>query len=157
MRPAGPDDVSAVRAVRLAALLDAPEAFGATYAEARAFDDARWLAMVRDGNFFLALVDDEAVAMASGGHHDDFPGTCWLYGMYVAPAHRGRGVGEALVERVGQWAREDGASELFLHVAEPIARARAFYRRVGFVETGATHTMHRDASVRLLTMVRRLD
>jgi RimJ/RimL family protein N-acetyltransferase len=44
-----------------------------------------------------------------------------------------------MVDDVCRWAREEaGVHRLHLYVHEDNVRARAFYRRYGFVETGAT-------------------
>jgi hypothetical protein len=46
---------------------------------------------------------------------------------------------------------------VYLHVTSSVARARAFYEKMGFVPTGDTITMGRDPSITLLTMVLELD
>jgi ribosomal protein S18 acetylase RimI-like enzyme len=45
---------------------------------------------------------------------------------------RRAGIGRALMERAEQWAREQGATEIDLHVFEFNAGAIAFYRRLGY-------------------------
>jgi GNAT superfamily N-acetyltransferase len=89
--------------------------------------------------------------------NEQHPGTRWLYGMYVSPSARGSGIADQLVEVVEQWARNEGVDSLYLHVAEPMVRARAFYEKVGFRPTGDVITMERDASIHLHTMVKALD
>jgi GNAT superfamily N-acetyltransferase len=76
--------------------------------------------------------------------------------MYVTPSERGSGVASQLVETVSTWARDDGASAIYLHVTESVARARAFYTKMGFRENGEIIIMQRDPSLRLFTMVRDL-
>jgi GNAT superfamily N-acetyltransferase len=53
--------------------------------------------------------------------------------MAVAPAARGRGVGQTLVAACVERAREAGASELTLHTAEWLPDAIRLYERCGFV------------------------
>jgi GNAT superfamily N-acetyltransferase len=77
--------------------------------------------------------------------------------MYVSPAARGAGIAEQLVDVVEQWARKEGVDELYLLVAEPMLRARAFYEKVGFHATGDVTAMDRDASILLHTLVKPLD
>jgi GNAT superfamily N-acetyltransferase len=60
------------------------------------------------------------------------------------------------VNAVEGWARGEGASELYLHVGATVARARAFYVKLGFELTGETFIMHRDETLKLLTMKRSL-
>ncbi len=156
VRRGGAEDAVALRAIRLEALADTPEAFGSTFEETSAWGDDRWREVAASWTYFLALEDGAAVGMATGGYHDQHPGS-WLFGMYVTPRLRGTGVADALVASVVAWARSEGAGELFLHVTELVPRARVFYERVGFVATGDTATLRRDASVAMITMVRRLD
>jgi len=107
--------------------------------------------------YFLAEEGDGVVGMASGGLHDNYPGTWWLFAMYVTATRRGTGVAELLVDAVDEWARSQGASELYLHVTNLVPRARAFYEKVGFRSNGEVASLHRDTSVSLVTLVRRLD
>ncbi|MFH9819803.1 GNAT family N-acetyltransferase [Streptomyces sp. NPDC017230] len=54
----------------------------------------------------------------------------------VAPAHRGRGVGRALVGRAAELARELGAEHVWLEVTNINAPAIHAYRRMGFTFCG---------------------
>ena len=51
-------------------------------------------------------------------------------------ARRGQGVADALVDAVVRWAREQNIDNVSLAVRESNDRARAFYRRQGFVDQG---------------------
>jgi GNAT superfamily N-acetyltransferase len=76
--------------------------------------------------------------------------------MYVTPLARGSEAAPRLVEAVSDWAKGDGASELYLHVTASVERARAFYQKMGFVETGESFTMERNRTLQLITMRRPL-
>jgi GNAT superfamily N-acetyltransferase len=156
VRGGGVEDALALRAIRLEALADTPEAYGSTYAETVVWDDAQWREVAQRWNYFLAEEGGQVVGMATGGLHDLYPGTWWLFAMYVAPRVRGTGVADLLVEHVGAWARAEGATELYLHVTELVPRARAFYEKAGFRPTGEVSSLHRDASVGLVTLVKGL-
>ncbi|WP_405982038.1 GNAT family N-acetyltransferase [Streptomyces sp. NBC_00158] len=54
----------------------------------------------------------------------------------VAPGHRGRGVGRALMELAAGFARERGAAHLWLEVSSVNAPAVHAYRRMGFTLCG---------------------
>ena len=54
----------------------------------------------------------------------------------TAPAARGQGLGRRLVEAAAELAARQGATRLFLEVAEDNVAARALYDRSGFVEVG---------------------
>jgi len=157
VRAGGVDDATRLRSIRLEALSDTPEAFGSSYADEVTRDDAQWREVAGRWTFFLAEDHDEVVGMASGGHRDDHPGTWWLFAMYVTPRLRGTGAAEQLVASVEQWARSEGAGELHLAVTDPVARARAFYAKLGYLPTGDVEVLHRDPAVRLINLVRRLD
>lgn len=150
------DDWRALRAIRLEALLDSPDAYGSTYHEVAGFRDERWKAMAVELRFYLAERDGVVVGMASGGFNDRYPGTHWLYGMYVTPVERGTGVAVQLVDAVVDWALADGARELFLQVTTKLERSHHFYEKMGFSDTGESQTMHRDAHLELATMRRDL-
>lgn len=56
--------------------------------------------------------------------------------IYVDRPWHGRGVAQALMERLLEAARSSGADRVWLGVWEHNARARAFYRKAGFEEIG---------------------
>ncbi|KQU99512.1 hypothetical protein ASC89_10390 [Devosia sp. Root413D1] len=64
-------------------------------------------------------------------------GDAELDGLFVDPAMQRLGIGRRLVERAKELARAMGASTLHVVAADD---ALAFYRSVGFVETGVTET-----------------
>jgi len=156
VRRGGPADAQALRALRLEALADTPEAYGSTYEESVRWSDERWSAAASEWNFFLGEHDGAVRGMASGGRHDEHPGTFWLFAMYVSPASRGSGLAGRLVDAVAQWAIDEGGDALYLHVTSSVARARAFYTKVGFRLTGEEITMARDPSLHLVSMVKQL-
>jgi GNAT superfamily N-acetyltransferase len=147
-------DWSALRAIRLEALTDAPEAFGSTLQGALRLSARQWRHKVSTSLYFVAERGGVVVGMVSGGYNDNQPGTHWLYGMYVTPAARGGEAAQLLVGSVVEWARAEGAHEIYLHVASGVPRARAFYLKNGFTFTGEPFTMERDPSVTMYTMTK---
>ncbi len=156
IRRATADDWAALRAIRLEALADTPDAYGSTYEGTVDYSARRWKAMVSESRYWLAARDGEVLGMASGGFNDQHPDTYWLYGMYVTPAARGSEVAPRLMEAVSAWAKGEGASDLYLHVTTSVERARAFYQKMGFVATGERFSMERDRTLQLITMRRSL-
>lgn len=130
-----PDEGPRLRAIRLAALRDAPDAFGSTYAETAARPPADWAAQLRDLATFVAVLDGADAGMVRGGPGER-AGDAWLLSMWVAPSARGRGVGEALVAAVVDWARREGFARVVLDVADENAPAVGLYARLGFEPTG---------------------
>jgi predicted GNAT family acetyltransferase len=61
---------------------------------------------------------------------------CQVQGVWVAPAHRGRGIGTAGTAAVVEYARAAIAPVVSLYVNDFNTPARAAYARVGFREVG---------------------
>lgn len=143
LRVLSPDDWRVWRELRLAALAEAPEAFGSRLADWQGDGDReeRWrdrLTIPGSCNF-VALLDGEPAGMASGIPADGENGgdsATELISMWVSPAARGWGVGECLIGAVEEWARQTGAGTVKLAVTEGNERAIALYRRSGFADTG---------------------
>lgn len=57
---------------------------------------------------------------------------CYLEELYVAPGHRGHGLGRALMEAAIDLARREGADEMHLGTSEDDVAARALYESLGF-------------------------
>jgi ribosomal protein S18 acetylase RimI-like enzyme len=135
-----PDDWDRWRALRLAALAEAPYAFGSRLADWQGDGDAeaRWRTRLRDIAYnMVAVLDGEPAGMISGTAGSPVE----LLSLWVAPCARGRGVGDALVRAVLAWAaRRDEATQLAVY--EPNARAIALYERHGFVVVGEEPREH---------------
>lgn len=126
-----------MRAVRLAALRDAPHAFGSSYQREVGFSRDDWLFRIANGANFLAYAAELGSAPAGlVGAFAPEPGTAELVSMWVHPEARGRGVGRALVETVVRWARAEGHQRVHLWVTETNRTARRLYERCGFTPTG---------------------
>jgi ribosomal protein S18 acetylase RimI-like enzyme len=136
IRPTTEGDWAELKRIRLAALLDAPTAFGVSYATAAANSDEQWRARASSETlpeFFLAWQNDEAVGMAGGGV--DSSGQYNLIGMWVQPECRGSGAARLLVEAVKESAVAHGHDRVVLDVSPANSRAANFYRNQGFVFT----------------------
>ncbi|WP_395298303.1 GNAT family N-acetyltransferase [Kitasatospora hibisci] len=147
-----------LRAIRLEALRDSPKAFDESFAEAAARDDAYWRAKAAagatSGESALFAARDRSgawVGMAGAAPLPDIPDHAHVHGVYVSPAHRGPdGPAVALMDAAIDFAREHTeAAQLTLGVHEDNPRARAFYRRLGFTDTGETVPYVLDPSEKL--------
>lgn len=145
------------RELRLEALKDSPLAFVEQYDESLAQPGSFWQDRVR------RAATSETVSMFVAVSGETFVGkaTCLIepevvdhvsahiVGVYVTPPFRGRdrGVAASVVTAAIRWAREDaGADRVRLFVLDANDRARAFYRQLGFVLTGATMAYPPDPS-----------
>ena len=142
-----PDDWATWRHLRLAALGEAPYAFGSQLADWAGEGDVeeRWRGRlgIPGSHNVVAMLDGHGVGMASGVPTADV-GVVELISMWVAPGARGRGVGDVLVRDVERWAQTIGARVLRLSVAEDNAQAAALYERHGFQHTGELGDMMPD-------------
>jgi GNAT superfamily N-acetyltransferase len=139
---AGPDDWERVRAIRLRALADAPDAFWADVSEESALTADHWrqrlaataaatfLAVGPDGEVGLVVMHPSTVATADAG----------LSAMWVAPEARGAGVADALIAAGVGWARDHGYPRVRLWINDANAGAARLYARHGFTPTGVTGT-----------------
>lgn len=130
------DEWAGWRDVRLAALREAPAAFGSSLASWQGDGDReqRWRRRLTDVPFNLLAEWDGAPAGITSGLPGEDSGTVELISMWVAPFARGRGVGDALVDAVLGWARKRGARRVTLTVRQDNHPAAALYRRRGFVD-----------------------
>jgi hypothetical protein len=88
-----PDDWQTWREVRLAALADAPYAFGSTLAREQSFDDATWRSRVAqdDGMVALALADGQPVGTIAT-YTPPLAEAPMLVAAWVEASARGRGM-----------------------------------------------------------------
>jgi GNAT superfamily N-acetyltransferase len=151
-------DWRALRDIRLEALRDAPAAFGSTYEREVLRPEAHWRDWIARGGTFLAFAPEVSAAAPAGliGSYQEDPVTVELVSMYVRPRARGRGVGEALVATVINWAAERNAASVHLWVTEANAYARVLYERCGFTLTGERQPLPSDPSLGEVAMSRAL-
>ena len=151
------DEWEQLRELRLAALQDAPAAFGETYAEAQALPDDNWQARATKGarpesRIFIAQGRDgrwigtARLGLAEVSTAEPLPAqvdvlpVVEIMGVFVRPEHRGggdAGIAARLMRESCEWARvELGTAWAILDVRADNARAIAFYRRLGFADSG---------------------
>jgi GNAT superfamily N-acetyltransferase len=162
LQPITPSIVATFKTVRLRALSDTPSAFGSTYARESAQSDDDWLrrAAQCDGERsrgLLAFDGDDPCGIAIGVLKADDASHTHLYSMWVAPTHRGRGVGRLLVTGIIDWARSRRARTLNLTVTSNNQTAMRFYEGLGFAKTGRTEPYPNDPALVEFEMIRRLD
>ena len=145
LRQLAKEDAASYRRVRLLGLQESASAFGASYAqeEKMSLDDfARRLEPTPVHWVVGAFEDAELVGaigfMRDGGDKSRHKGFIW--GMYVIPTWRGRGVGRALVEEALR--RIDalpGLRSVRLAVVTSNEGALRLYEKLGFIRYGEEH------------------
>jgi putative acetyltransferase len=87
-----------------------------------------------DTTVFVAREDGRAVAMGSLRRHGRGIGE--VKRMFTSPSHRGRGLGQAILARIEQQAREEGFARLVLETGSNFDAALHVYERAGFAPCG---------------------
>ncbi|WP_411122994.1 GNAT family N-acetyltransferase [Streptomyces sp. x-19] len=152
VRPLAVEDWALYRTVRLAALADAPEAFGSTWESEQAFTEDRWRERLARRNQFVAQDGDRTYGLI--GIVPVEAGRAELVSMWVHPDGRGRGVGDLLVRAALQWAKDHGCPRVELWVAEENDRAERLYARHGFQRTGRVQPVRPGEPRREFAMAR---
>jgi len=140
------------RALRLASLADAPDAFGASLKEQQKWPDALWKMRLEAGIFsddacpLLAQCDGGPAGLIwgkiEGGKAD-----VHVYQVWVAPAYRSRGVGRALLDAVIAWSQTKNARAIHLSVALNATAATRLYKRAGFIPIGVPHPLREGSTL----------
>ncbi len=131
-------DAEAYRRLRLRALRDHPDLFGRAYEEAQSLKE-----MVEDfrsqhngvASFILGAFEGNLVGIVTCSRERGIKRQhkALIWGMYVAPEARGRGIGRALlleaIERARAW---PGLEQIWLSVGTHNRPAHALYRSCGF-------------------------
>ena len=129
-----PADAALFRRLRLAALAEAPHAFGSTLARERDRPLDAFAERLASSVVLAAFLGDDAVAIG-GVRREDDPYLATLWGLHVAPQARRQGIGRALLDALVAAAPE-GVREVRLTVAAANAPALALYERAGFRRCG---------------------
>ena len=133
------DQWQRVRSMRLRALRSDPEAYGATADHESEYDEAHWREHIARDRWILVCVDDSDVAIAGVSprmpdvviEHCAQPRGAWIYGCWVDPVWRGRGIAGMLLEQGRLLAIEWGLPQVGLGVFTTNEPARRSYERLG--------------------------
>lgn len=151
---ANPENWEAVRLIRLRALADAPDAFGATRADSAALPEQAWRERLAAASPTYVVWDkDDPVAM--GGcflvPHSD---AAMVWGMWTAPSHRGLGLARRVLDACVAYAHAAERTP-YLHVTEGNDAARALYVSCGFEPTGVWEPLRGGSPLQVEELVLR--
>jgi len=147
-----PADAADHRALMLKAYAEESPAFTSSAAERAPLPLPWWAARLAEGEgaherVFGALDGAQLVAAAglSFETREKLRHKATLFGMYVLPSHRGRGIARALVDAVlAAGRRRPGVRQVGLTVTQGNAGAEQLYRRCGFEPWGVEPMAIRD-------------
>ena len=134
-------DAAALRELRLEALQAHPEAFGSDYESEVVQTAADWEKRIADQSvaaIFVAEAGLRLIGMCglAGNTRAKLRHVSMIWGVYVRPAWRGRGVSAALLASVEVLARARGQLYVKLAVITSNAPAIRAYERAGFQRYG---------------------
>jgi RimJ/RimL family protein N-acetyltransferase len=157
IRAATLEDWEAYRDLRLAALRTDPGVFGSRFDDEARKTEEEWRerTLIADGATFLAFGDGRAVGTATAAPWNGLDRVLGLFGMWVEPAWRGRGVGASLVRAVLSFGRAQRYPTVQLWVAEGEEAPRRLYERCGFVDTGERHPIRDEPGAFTCAVMRR--
>ncbi len=139
IRRFAPDEWRTYRDLRLRALADAPEAFGATLADEHRRSEEEWRTRLASSPSvdlpLLAEVGGLPVGLA-WGRIETPPDTAHVYQMWVEPAYRRMGIGQSLLKAIIDWATDAQVRWLDLGVTTGNTAAMRLYLRAGFEPVG---------------------
>jgi ribosomal protein S18 acetylase RimI-like enzyme len=141
-RPLADADAEQFQVLRIAGLKEVPSAFGSSYEEEckRPLDSVRArLAFGPERQVLGAFAGGELVGMLGLYREESLKQRHkgFIWGMYVAPLHRGQGIGRELMRRTLETARTiAGMRQVNLTVNNQNMAARTLYRSLGFVVYG---------------------
>lgn len=149
VRRAVPGDEPVLKALRLQALTDSPEAFSSTCERELARTTEDWQRWLAPGVTFILEAGGEPCGLVAGTRDPHDLSVVHLMAMWVHPHHRGTGAANLLALSVKAWAAEVGAAEVRLNVIESNSRARRCYERAGFRATGRQSVLERTGDVEI--------
>lgn len=143
-------DADAFAAFRREALVDSPLAFGASPDDDFVSSPEAAVEYLGRGDDFVIFGAFEGAQLAGAvgmarDHHRKSSHKAHLWGMFVRPPYRGRGIGRALVDAAVARARVmPGITRVDLAVSSVAASARRLYQRAGFAVWGTEPDALRD-------------
>jgi RimJ/RimL family protein N-acetyltransferase len=132
-----PDEWSRLREIRLASLLESPEAFGSSYEREIAFTEKEWRELFNLNSYLVASIDGKDIAiMFLEKLRGDFGATCWVGGCWSNPQYRGIGALRSMFDYVDSVKVQRGWQIQGLGVFIVNESAIAAYEKLGFKAMG---------------------
>ena len=134
IQPAAKSEAQRLRSLRLAALKDAPYAYGAKYEVDKDKPISVWEESLEISNWFFASIDGEDIGLVGVEKAGtDRISDCWIFGWWIAEQYRGQGVVKLMLEEIDKFCLENNWLHQGLGVWPENQRAVAAYIKLGFV------------------------
>ena len=133
IQPAAKSEAQRLRSLRLAALKDAPYAYGAKYEVDKDKPISVWQESLEISNWFFASIDGEDIGLVGVEKAGtDRISDCWIFGWWIAEQYRGQGVVKLMLEEIDKFCLENNWLHQGLGVWPENQRAVAAYIKLGF-------------------------
>ncbi len=129
-------DWPVLKAARLKALGDSPNAFLSRFEHEQRFSEAEWRRAFDASTWIVAQEADRLIGLARSVAEPSKPRVKYVESIWVAPASRRSGVCRSLMHRLAAIEGRRGATHLLLWVMEDNHPARHAYAAIGFKPTG---------------------
>jgi RimJ/RimL family protein N-acetyltransferase len=142
-------DWCAYSEIRLRALQTDPKVFGSNYERESKFTEAEWRSGLinPDSAVFAVFEDDRPVGMTGVAIDRDDPSrkTALLWGSWLEPDARGKGISTLLYEARIEWARQQPSVErIVVSHRESNVASKFANQKLGFVSTHETEKVWND-------------
>ncbi|MBI1214421.1 MAG: GNAT family N-acetyltransferase [Alphaproteobacteria bacterium] len=142
IRPFEPDEWKHYKAIRLRALQSDPHCFSSTYKKEAAYPDEKWQEdFGRAGRVVFAVLhygDVIGLTAVSLLREDETGRTAKLWGSWLEPEWRGKGVSEKMYEARLNWARaQEGVRRVVVSHRESNVASKKANQKHGFTFTHA--------------------
>lgn len=123
-----------LKQIRLAALKDSPNSFGAKYEVLKDRPNNYWQQVLKASSWCLVSADSVDIGLLAVDRADkDRNSDCWLSGWWITPTHRGQGISKIMAQWVYELCRKNGWEKIGLGVWPDNKAAIAVYLKLGFV------------------------
>ena len=129
------NDVDRLRALRLAALKDTPDAFGAKYEDEVNKPISEWQDRLKNTNWCFVVADGVDVGLLAVDRAEkDRNSDCWLSSWWIHQDHRGSSIPKLMLNWLEQLCIEKKWEKIGLGVWPDNLRAISAYKKLGFTE-----------------------
>jgi len=129
------NDVDRLRALRLAALKDTPDAFGAKHEDEVNKPISEWQDRLKNTHWCFVVADGVDVGLLAVDRAEkDRNSDCWLSSWWIKDEFRGSGIPKLMLTWLEQLCRVNNWKKIGLGVWPDNLRAIAAYKKLGFTE-----------------------
>ena len=126
-----------LKSLRLAALKDAPYAYGAVYEVDKEKPISFWQQTLVNSNWFFTSIDGVDIGLIGVEKAAKDRGSdCWISGWWIAQSFRGQGVAALMLSAIDKFCIENRWLKQGLGVWPENKRAIAAYLKLGFIAGG---------------------